>query len=428
MKRLLGLVYLFALLLGVALAMPNLLEAAPTLTIDGISAGTLAQTTCPTGYNSCWLIPGTIGTGRQIGNWMVADVSSTNRARVLINDVGTVGSVDALKLTGVTLTPIVVSGTKTATVVIRNQYTAGQPKGDYKWAMGMGGYFDPPTTENVVGDRLRLLGTGDFLGSVTMGTLDTGSFTTSTILNVNGSVTRSLSAITVKPACDTGGGFCRPTIAYTFTITANGQDKLVLNDSVIGAGGTCREEGSPSDVPPGTPDPLPPVPTCKAVENQVNQVIHKDMLDSIKSAKAAGAVVAETCVGACGNGTIIIQKAVATGDPDGTFGFHGTGEDMPTAFDITTTSGAGSRTFSNVATGLTGGQRTIEEIVFPDETGTGAAWILDSVTCTNTGGANSTAWSSIFDDGEALTGVTVSNLADADTLTCIFTNERFFID
>jgi hypothetical protein len=231
---------------------------------------------------------------------------------------------------------------------------------------------------------------------------------------VNGSVTRSLSAITVKPACDTGGGFCRPTIAYTFTITTNGQDKLVLNDSVIGAGGTCREEGSPSDVPEGPPDPVPPIPVCKAVENQINQVIHKDMLDSIKSAKAAGAVVAEQCVGACGNGTIII---ILNSDLDGTYGFSGTGEDIPTAFNMITSIGTASVTFSNLSTGLVGGSRTITETVFHSPLD-----FLFSADCTTSN--ESTSWSPLFTGIEiqSLIGITVSNLADNDTLTCTFVN------
>ena len=424
MKRKWTFAFLCGLLIVGVVITPVHSDAAPTLTIDGVSAGTLQQTTCPTGFNSCWLIPGTTGTGRRIGNWMVADVSTTNKARVLINDVGTVGSVDAMKFTGVTLTPIVISGTKTTSVVIRNTFTAGQPKGDYKWGMGMGGYFDPPATENVVGDRLRLAATGVFPDSINMGTLDTGTFTTPTLFNVNGSVTRSLSATTVKSACDTGGGFCRPTITFTFTDTDAGWDRLFLNDSMIAAGGTCREDESPSDVPLGPPDPLPPILSCRAVENLINQVILKDMLDSIKSAKAAGAVVSETCVGGCGNGTIRIQKSfVNSGTPDGTFGFHGTGEDIPTAFVITTAGGTGSITFNNLATDLAGGQRTIEEIVFPDETGTGAIWILESVSCKTENKA--TTWSALHDDREALIGVTVSNLANADTLICTFTNERF---
>jgi len=113
---------------------------------------------------------------------------------------------------------------------------------------------------------------------------------------------------------------------------------------------------------------------------------------------------------------------LATGDPDGTFGFHGTGEDTSTDFDITTDGGKGSITFKNLGTDLAGGQRTIEEIVFPDETGTGATWILESVSCNTENKA--TIWRQLY-DREGLIGVTVSNLANADTLTCIFTNNRF---
>jgi hypothetical protein len=199
---------------------------------------------------------------------------------------------------------------------------------------------------------------------------------------------------------------------------------LFLNDSMIAAGGTCREDESPSDVPLGPPDPLPPILSCRAVENLINQVILKDMLDSIKSAKAAGAVVSETCVGGCGNGTIRIQKSfVNSGTADGTFGFHGTGEDIPTAFVITTVGGTGSLTFNNLATDEAGGERTIEEIVFPDETGTGAIWILESVSCKSEKGT--TTWREFLDDTKALIGVTEIKLANADTLICTFTNERF---
>ena len=398
-------------------------EAAPTLTVDGVNVG-LTQITCTdTGYNSCWSISGTAGTGRQIGAWMVADVSATNKARVLINDVSTVGSLDAMKLTGVTFSPVVLSGTKTTTAVVRNTYNAGggNPTGNYSWAMGMGGYFDPPSNENVVGNRLKLNATGTFPDTVTLGALDTGSFTTSTIVNVNGSVTRSLAAKLVKSACNTGSSRCAPTITYTFTITVAGGDKLVLNDSVIGGGGTCREEEPPPSVPPGTPDTLPVGPVCRGFENQVNQLIHRDLLDSIKSAKAAGAVVSEQCVGACGTGTIIIVKELGEGSPDGTFGFSGTGEDIPAAFDLTTPSTA-SVTFNNLSTGLIGGTRTISETVFPS-TDAYHYWNLDQVNCVNTGGANLAAWSELHAGSEGpLVGVTVTNLADNDTLTCTFTN------
>jgi hypothetical protein len=150
------------------------------------------------------------------------------------------------------------------------------------------------------------------------------------------------------------------------------------------------------------------------------------MLDSIKSAKEAGAVVAETCTSGCGNGTIIIQKSLQTsGTPNGTFGFSATGEDMnPASFNLTPGTGMGQETitFNNVATGTGGGSRTILETVFPDETGTGFEWNLDSVSCNTENSA--TIWNQAFDSGEDLVGITVDNLADNDTLTCIFTNDR----
>lgn len=430
---------------GLTAPLPSEAQTAPTLTIDGVLVG-LTQITCDSGYNSCWSINGTNATTdatrsgtAQFGNWYVGDVSGTNGARVLINDVSTAGSVDAMKLTGVTFTPVVVAGTKETTIVISHRYNAdgGNPQGDYHWAMGMGGLFDPPSNENVVNNRLRLNATGTFPDVVTLGTLDTGTFRTSTSLNRNGSFIRSLPASVVKAACNTGSSKCAPTITYTFTITVAGLDTLFLNDSVIGGGGTCREEGPPptgdgTTVPPGTPNPLPPGPVCKGFASQVNRLIQEDMKASIKYAKAAGAVVVETCVGACGTGTIIIVKSLVAGSPDGTFGFIGTGEDIPGAFDLTTPS-ASSVTFSNVSTGGTGGLRTISETVFPVETYTYIYWYLNSVSCANALGENSTSWSNryVFGGGEldvipigTLVGVTVSNLADNDTLTCTFTNER----
>ena len=425
MKRFRGSGWICSLLLGGVLAIPHIAVAGtPTMTIDGVSVNLTSITCTDTGYNSCWSIPGTAGTGTQIGQWMVADVSTTNKARVLINDVSTVGSIDAMKLTGVTFKPVVTSGTKQTAIVITNVFNAGggNPTGDYIWAMGVGGYFKPPLSENVVGDRLQSAATGNFgnLGTnVAMGTIDTGVFTTATLNGVSTSITKSIPASTVEPACDMGGGLCFPTITYTFTITVAGQDQLVLNDSAIYAGGTCRETEPPPSVPPGTPDTLPVGPVCKGFQSQVNQVIHHDELDSIKSAKAAGAVVAQTCTTACGTGTITINKQVSE-SPDGTFGFDTTGEDLQ-AFSLTTPGSTATQVFNNVSTGPLAGSRTITETVFPTVP-VGLVWILDSVTCTNTGGENTTSWSELRDIENILIGVTISNVADNDSLTCTFVN------
>ena len=79
MKRKWTFAFLCGLLIVGVVITPVHSATPPTLTIDGTSAGALQQTTCPTGFNSCWLIPGTTGTGRQIGRWWVADVFRRTR-------------------------------------------------------------------------------------------------------------------------------------------------------------------------------------------------------------------------------------------------------------------------------------------------------------------------------------------------------------
>jgi len=144
---------------GLMVPLPS--EAA-TLKIDGVSVTLNTPIACDSGYNSCFVITLALNTPRTIGAWVVGDVSTTNRARVMINDLGTTGSVDKMKLTGVTFTPVVAAGDKTTTVIISHTFSNGQLSGDYLWGMGMAGQFDPPTTENVVGDEVILVGTGLF--------------------------------------------------------------------------------------------------------------------------------------------------------------------------------------------------------------------------------------------------------------------------
>jgi hypothetical protein len=85
---------------------------------------------------ACWLIPGTTGTSAvgPVAGW--ADVSTTNRARVLINDVEQ-WAVSALhEIYRATLTPIVLARRPPLSSLERH---SAAPKGDYKWGMGMGG-------------------------------------------------------------------------------------------------------------------------------------------------------------------------------------------------------------------------------------------------------------------------------------------------
>ena len=246
------------LIVGVlgGLLVPLSSEAAPaTLTIQGLSVGlTLNGPGCgsDTGFNTCYSLNGTnitTDTTRQntirIGDWYVGDVSGTNQARVLINDVSTTGSVDTMKMTGVTFTPVIPGTVATPQVVhavVTNTYNVGGGNiaGNYTWGLVQGGQFDPPTIENVVGDRLKLTGTGTANGvNFPLGVLDTGSFTTSTINNIVGYVAKSKAASVVKPACNTGSNRCAPKITYDYEITVRGLDTLFLTDSIFGIGGPC---------------------------------------------------------------------------------------------------------------------------------------------------------------------------------------------
>ena len=80
--------------------------------IDGRTVGlTPTSAACTSGYNLCAFIPS--GT---YGRLTVGDVSSTNKARIMIGDNSAASSLDLLKLTGITFTPVgVAPGSTTMT-------------------------------------------------------------------------------------------------------------------------------------------------------------------------------------------------------------------------------------------------------------------------------------------------------------------------
>ena len=118
----------------------------PTVTIAG---STVIMTripnvnnACPspdTAYNSCWSIP----TGTY-GGWTVGHYNATsNKARVLINDASAAGSLDSMKMTGITFTPIVLeltTSTKVTHAIITHIFNegGGNIAGDYTMGLGAG--------------------------------------------------------------------------------------------------------------------------------------------------------------------------------------------------------------------------------------------------------------------------------------------------
>jgi len=446
MKKLCWLVGVCSVVFVVMLMAPTSSLAAPSLTIDGTPVTDL-QLNGPgcgadTGYNRCYSIPNTNVTTeatrsstRRIGNWYVGDVTSTNQARVLVNDQNTVGAVDKLKITGITFTPVIAGGD--TTVVVSNVYNStspqGLPAGTFQWGMSQNGFYDPLGLNTANYNRLQNSASGTFPGQTTvnpMGRLDTGTIINS-LAGANKSVTATQNAVAVLSYCNSNGtGRCIPTVTVAYTLTTgDGTDALVLNDSLIEAFGTCRDgDEPPADVPESiAPNQLPVGPVCRALQNQINQVLHNDEIDGLKAAKAAGATPSDNCTTACGTGTIVIVKQLVNTStfadpPDGTFGFTTTGSDL-SAFDITTSAKTGSRTFSNVSTGVAAGSRTIEEITFPPPPFPDTSWRLTNVSCSNTGGVgNGTTWVILGDGDGGFFGVTISNLADNDSLTCTFEN------
>jgi hypothetical protein len=456
----------------------------PTVTIDGVNVIMTripnVNNACPlpdTAYNSCWSIPIGPYNGWTVGHYD----ATTNKARVLINDSVATGSRDNMKLTGITFTKTggQLGVTYVTHAIITHLFNegGGNISGDYQWSMAQGGQFDPPSTENVVGNKLKLVGTGSGSGitNFSVGTLDTGTFTTSTIPNKVGYVTKSNTASTVKPACNTGSGRCAPTIKYDYEITIVGLDQLQLSDSVSGNGGVCYkglklkllklidhifdhfDHLADNEHPLG----------CTKFAAGLNEQTQTSVDAIVATGIASGGVAAETCLGGC----IVINKTV---DPDlnvpgaTMFDFTGAGAGMQN-FTLTAgdcgedpCEGDGTQTFSGLSTGGAGGSRTITETGFPyvsdaeSDGGDGdhdKFWWTRSVSCESTlsgsvGNVGPSLWTTfaptfatvnanraaLGNNDPLPTGetaalrqgyVTVTNLEALDTLTCTFENRLY---
>jgi uncharacterized repeat protein (TIGR01451 family) len=111
--------------------------------------------------------------------------------------------------------------------------------------------------------------------------------------------------------------------------------------------------------------------------------------------------------GKCKIGTVVINKSAVGGDD--TFNYTATGNSIPSgssipsSFSITTTSGSGSQTFSNLASG----SYTVTE------QGPPSPWVFTSLVCTDP------------DGGTTVSGQTANiDLDPGETVTCTFTNSK----
>ncbi len=100
-------------------------------------------------------------------------------------------------------------------------------------------------------------------------------------------------------------------------------------------------------------------------------------------------------------GTVVINKVAVGGN--NTFSYTGTGTGISSSFNITTSGGSGSQTFSNILTGA----KTVTEGALP------ADWAFTSLVCSDP------------DSGTTVSGQTASIDLDAnETVTCTYTNTR----
>lgn len=310
---------------------------------------------------------------------------------------------------------------------------------------------------------------------VQVGKLDKGAFKSPQAPGGKGIVTQTINPKTVKVACDTNGaGSCKPEITYDFEITVVGIDPFHLVDSIVGAGIICTEAQLDPLIPQfllflmRLVDPLPAVlPThisglnawidAMAVKYNLNptqlaklekfkkalstwlnsqtcvgkvaKLLKADSTSGVAAGVAAGGTLVTTCSddNTCGTGTIVIVKKTNPPTIDN-FPFTGTGSGIPN-FGIRTDVDycndgcqGGSQTFSLLLTGVAGGSRTITETVFPAPPAGNNPWVLDYVNCVNEINESDTDWENVYDGYYNLIGVTVTNLADNDTLTCTFDN------
>ena len=452
------------LVLGVlpgVIAAPPAESGNPTLYLDGIPVGLTqggpgcaTNTTFKNGsnsfQNSCYSINGTNPTTDstrsstiQIGNWFVGDASSSNGARVLINDTAT--GTDNMKLTGVTFTRATGTSTTTNTVsatspcsncsvghvVLINKFDSA-PTGiaDYYWGKVVGGYYDPPGTENVINNRFRLFAKGCFtttcttsptssLFTVNLGsTLDTGTFSTSTALGLNGGVSRSSSAVKVQAGCNTGSNKCAPTLKYDYEIIVQGKDTLTITDSLSGCGGACRPPGVFNNLPACLDTTASNGSIVPGLQTLCDQRIANEAATDVAAILEEGGVISETCTGTC----IILQLS---GNPPAsaastTFDISGQGADVGNFSLTLDEQGTAGKVFSNLVPDSHPYAGDPNDRVFtipvPPINISGGTWQSGSITCTSTLNNGTASW--IIGGGPSDRSLTVLTIAEGDVLTC----------
>lgn len=322
---------LMAALSAEAAAPPS--SGVPTLTVDGntttvpvvLGGANCAESaaTNPAGWICYSVTPGTYG------EWILGNYQSNNKARVIASDQSGAG-VDNWRLTGITIKsksalpfndidgiaqPI---GTLCGNITqcrkgllrLTKFFAVGNTAASVlKIQKGMGGKFDPPSTESVVNNMMKLVGTacwaagpcdpadntaGNIGSPLRAGNRSDGRFTSPYAVNQDGGIGRSdPSAVQVTSSCTTeptNPDKCQPTVQYEYIWEVQGTDTLILDNSLEGCNVVCTN--NPADV-------SKKLLLCPDVEPICIEEIKKARDKDRDNLIASGGVEAQVCEGAC---------------------------------------------------------------------------------------------------------------------------------
>jgi len=286
---------------GVMAPLPS--EAA-TLTLDGATINvSTSKTSCTlrSGFNACFDLAFT--SPLTVNNkWIVFDCAAsdkpcgttfTGRAKEDVNDVSSCSTCtsDNLAMGGIGIKAKFPSSTGVSgTLVVRHTFNAASnASSSFYWGMTQQGWFDPPLSENAVGDSVTMTATARHPSTNTQ-LLNLGGFTKASIVSPtspDAKVSFGISQTTpqLKGTCDTGSNKCNPTIQYVYNFTIKGSDLFVLTNSLAGGGATCGDTGN--------------LPTCPNLIAAIAKTIGDIETEDKQAALNAGAVEGQLCQEPC---------------------------------------------------------------------------------------------------------------------------------
>ena len=363
---------------------------AATLTLDGATINVSTSTTSCTlrsGFNACFDLAFT--SPLEVNNkWIVFDCSAldkpcgstfTGRAKTDVNDVSSCSTCtsDMLAMGGIGIKAKFPSSTgQSGRLVVRHTFNAASnASSSLYYALAQQGWFDPPLSENAVGDSVTMTATARHPSTNAL-LLNLGGFTKASIvsptsLDVKVSFGISQTTPQLKGTCDTGSNKCNPLVEYIFDFTVKGSDLFVLTNSLAGGGGTCGNTGN--------------LPSCPDLIAALSATIGNIEIEDKLAAQNAGAVEGQLCQEPC---IVIRLKGTPAASVEGqefTLTATGPGFEDLSSFPIQLDSqvsgelGVGIKVISNLPPDPPAADRTIIITGFPGD------MQLDQVKCSGGG-------------------------------------------